>query len=113
MVKEFNNTPVASTELLTETFLNQTMTTKLDSLQEMPELVTMTSIDITSAHAAHNMPRVVSAIGAMAQRLQILTIFDAHWNTSRPAVRGGADFERRCIESTTNKELTYLTGRST
>ena len=111
MLKEFNNTPVASTELLTETFLNQTMTTKLDSLQEMPELVTMTSIDITSAHAAHNMPRVVSAIGAMAQRLQILTIFDAkHWDTSHQQYAAWADFEQRCIESTTNKELTYFDG---
>lgn len=111
MLKEFNNTPVASTELLTETFLNQTLTTKLDSLQEMSELVTMTSIDITSAHAVLNMPRVVSAIGAMAKRLQILTIFDAkHWNTSHQQYAAWADFEQRCIESTTNKEITLYDG---
>ena len=46
----------------------------------------------------------------MAQRLQILTIFDAkQWDTSHQQYATWADFEQRCIEST-NKELTYFDG---
>ena len=111
MFKEFNNTPVASMELLSEEFLNQTLATKVDSLREMPELVTMTSIDISAANAAHNLPRIVDGIGDIAQRVQLLTLFDAKkWNTSHQQYGAWKEFEESCIASSTNKEITLWNG---